>query len=168
MKEVKKESTIQVFNVENEKVVLPVIEGKKDVFISYKRENAPFVTRLFEELESHDIKAWFDMNELHQDVGKEYTARIHKGIDRSESFLLMYTEEVEKSDFIINEELGYAVEKKKKILFYPQEPIDIKNSKLKPFVEKIQWLDTEANIPFQADTQRAFWYDQSATRLFSI
>ena len=153
MKEVKKESTIQVFNVENEKVVLPVIEGKKDVFISYKRENAPFVTRLFEELESHDIKAWFDMNELHQDVGKEYTARIHKGIDRSESFLLMYTEEVEKSDFIINEELGYAVEKKKKILFYPQEPIDIKNSKLKPFVEKIQWLDTEANIPFQADTQ---------------
>ena len=143
----------QEFKYGNELVVLPVIEGKKDVFISYKRENAPFVTRLFEELESHDIKAWFDMNELHQDVGKEYTARIHKGIDSSESFLLMYTEEVEKSDFIINEELGYAVEKKKKILFYPQEPIDIKNSKLKPFVEKIQWLDTEANIPFQADTQ---------------
>ena len=153
MKEVKKESTIQVFKVENEKVELPVIEGKKDVFISYKRENAEFVARLFEELDSHDIKAWFDMNELHQDVGKEYTERIHKGIDDSEFFLLMYTIDVEESDFIISEELGYAVEKKKNILFYPQETIDIKTSKLKPFVEKIQWLDTEANIPFQADTK---------------
>lgn len=153
MKEVKKESTIQVFKVENEKVELPVIEGKKDVFISYKRENAEFVARLFEELDSHDIKAWFDMNELHQDVGKEYTERIHKGIDDSEFFLLMYTIDVEESDFIISEELGYAVEKKKNILFYPQETIDIKTSKLKPFVEKIQWLDTEANIPFQANTK---------------
>ena len=153
MEEVKKETSIQVFKVESEKVELHVIEGKKDVFISYKRENATFVTRLFEELDSHDIKAWFDMNELHQDVGKEYTERIHKGIDNSEFFLLMYTKEVEGSDFIINEELGYAVEKEKKILFYPQEPIDIKKSKLKPFVEKIQWLDTEANIPFQADTK---------------
>lgn len=41
---------MQVFNVENEKVELPVIEGKKDVFISYKHENSAFVTRLFEEL----------------------------------------------------------------------------------------------------------------------
>ena len=153
MEEVKKETSMQVFNVENEKVELPVIEGKKDVFISYKRENAAFVTRLFEELDSHEIKAWFDMNELHQDVGEEYTERIHKGIDNSEFFLLMYTKDVENSDFIIIEELGYAVEKKKKILFYPQESIDIKNSKLAPFVKKIQWLDTEANIPFQADTK---------------
>lgn len=168
MEEVKKEDSIQVFKCGNESVELPVIEGKKDVFISYKRENVPFVTRLFEELDCHDIKAWFDMNELHLDVGKEYTERIHKGIDSSEFFLLMYTKDVEESDFIINEELGYAVEKKKKILFYPQQPIDIKNSKLKPFVEKIQWLDTEANIPFQADTKETINDEKRLNELSSM
>lgn len=165
MEEMKKETSIQVFKVENEKVELPVIDGKKDVFVSYKRENVAFVTRLFEELDSHEIKTWFDMNELHQDVGKEYTERIHKGIDNSEFFLLMYTVDVEDSDFIIMKELGYAVEKKKKILFYPQEPIDIKNSKLKPFVEKIQWLDTEANIPFQADTKETIHDEKKLNEL---
>lgn len=168
MEEMKKETSIQVFKVENEKVELPVIDGKKDVFVSYKRENVAFVTRLFEELDSHEIKTWFDMNELHQDVGKEYTERIHKGIDNSEFFLLMYTVDVEDSDFIIMKELGYAVEKKKKILFYPQEPIDIKNSKLTPFVEKIQWLDTEANIPFQADTKETINNEKRLNELSSM
>ena len=50
----------QVFSINNEKVVLPVIEGTKDVFISYKRENAQYVSRLCDEFESHDIKTWFD------------------------------------------------------------------------------------------------------------
>ena len=77
-----------------ERVELPVIDGNKDVFISYKRENANYVARLFEELKEHDIDAWFDLDELHQDVGKKYTDRIHKGIDNSEFFLLLYTKEV--------------------------------------------------------------------------
>lgn len=95
---------MQEFKVEKECIKLPVIEGKKDVFISYKRENVAYVARLFSELEDHDIHTWFDMNELHQNVGDEYTERIHKGIDSSELFLLMYTKDVEKSDFIVNEE----------------------------------------------------------------
>lgn len=136
---------------------LAVIKGKKDVFISYRRPNAAYVQRLFNELEDNGIKAWFDMSELHLDVGKEYTERIHRGIDNSEFFLLMYTNSgknsIEDSDFIINEELGYAVEKGKRILFYPQDPIDIASSRLRPYVEKIQWLDTEATAVFQTDTQ---------------
>lgn len=165
MDEIDKGKSIQVFKVEDEKVELPILEGSKDVFISYKRENVAYVARLFEELESHEIKAWFDMNELHQDVGKEYTDRIHKGIDGSGLFLLMYTKEVESSDFIINEELGYAVKNNKKILFYPQEPIEINKSKLKPFVEKIQWLDTEANIPFQVDTKESITDEKKLAEL---
>ncbi|MBO7580111.1 MAG: TIR domain-containing protein [Bacteroidaceae bacterium] len=132
---------------------LSAIVGKKDVFISYKREIAPYVARLFEELESHDIRAWFDLNELHQYVGKEYTKRIHKGIDNSKFFLLIYTKEVENSTFIINEELRYAVEQKKTILFYPKDEIDINKSKLKQFVGQIQWLDTIATAVHQLDTQ---------------
>ncbi len=145
----------QEFNFGNECVELPIIEGKKDVFISYKRENADYVARLFEELKVHNINAWFDLNELHQDVGKEYTERIHKGIDNSEFFLLIYTKEVEDSEFIIKEELGHAVKKKKTILFYPKDYIDINKSQLKDFVGKIQWLDTEATAVHQQDTQES-------------
>ena len=142
----------QSFKFNNESVELPVIEGSKDVFISYKRENAPYVARLFEELGEHHIDAWFDMNELHHDVGNEYTERIHKGIDKSEFFLMIYTKEVESSKFIINEELEYAVKKNKTILFYPKDEINIGKSKLKKYVEKIQWLDTQASAIHQQDT----------------
>ena len=141
----------QVFNG----VELSIIEGNKDVFISYKRENADYVARLFAELKEHNIDAWFDLNELHQNVGKEYTERIHKGIDNSEYFLLIYTKEVEESEFIIKDELGHAAEKGKTILFYPKDEIDINKSKLKEYVGKIQWLDTEATAIHQHDTQES-------------
>lgn len=82
------------------------IDGKRDVFISYKRENAPFVTRLYEELDRHDISAWVDLSKLHKEVGEEYQEKIRKAIDSAEYFLLIYTEHkgcsIEKSDFIIN------------------------------------------------------------------
>ena len=149
-------------------VELPVIEGSKDVFISYKRENAEYVARLFEELKEHNIDAWFDLNELHQDVGKKYTDRIHKGIDNSEFFLLIYTKEVEDSEFIIKEELGYAVKQKKTILFYPKDDIDISKSQLKDFVGKIQWLDTEATAIHQHDTQESIGDEKRLAALSAL
>lgn len=142
--------------------------GKKDVFISYKRELVPFVTRLYKELESHDIKAWVDLNELHQYVGEEYTNRIHRGIDNSEFYLLIYTKDIEESDFIIKEELSYAVNNYKTILFYPKEEIDINKSKLKEFVGKIQWLDTEAIAIHQHDTQETIVDEKRLTYLSSL
>ena len=50
---------IQEFKLEKEVVQLPIIQGQKDVFISYKRENAAYVLRLYKELEKHNISAWF-------------------------------------------------------------------------------------------------------------
>lgn len=136
-------------------IELNVIDGKKDVFVSYKRENASYVERLTEELQAHGINVWFDLNELHYDVGDEYTKRIQHGINNSDYFLLIYTKEVEKSDFIIEKELGYATKENKIILFYPKEEIDINSSKLKEYVGKIQWLDTEATAVYQQDTQES-------------
>lgn len=160
----KQKNKTQVF----EGVELPVIEGSKDVFISYKRENAEYVARLFEELKEHNIDAWFDLNELHQDVGKEYTERIHKGIDNSEFFLLIYTKEVEDSEFIIKEELKHAVKKGKTILFYPKDEIDINRSQLKDFVGKIQWLDTEATAIHQHDTQESIVDEERLAALSAL
>ena len=129
--------------IDKQEQAMPVkIMGKRDVFISYKRENAEFVTRLYEELERHNISVWVDLSKLHKEVGEEYTERIHHGINSSKLFLFIYTKEIENSDFVINQELGYAISLKKSILCYPQDPIDLNTSRVRPYVEKIQWLDT--------------------------
>ncbi len=156
--------------IKKEKSAMPEkIEGKRDVFISYKRENAPFVTRLYDELENHDISVWVDLSKLHKEAGEEYQEKIHKAIDSAEFFLLIYTEHegcsIEGSDFIINEELAYAVEKKKKVLFYPQDSIDLKTSRTKPYVEKIQWLDTAETARYQLDTQESVSDEKRLTEL---
>lgn len=75
-------------------------KGHYDVFISYKRENVKYVARLVEEFDQAGIRAWFDINELHQYVGEEYTKRIHDGIDSAPLFLLVYTHDVEASDLL--------------------------------------------------------------------
>jgi len=135
------------------------IEGQRDVFISYKRENAPFVTRLYEEFERHDISAWVDLSKLPKEPGEEYQDKIRKAIESAQYFLLIYTEHegcsIEGSKFIIESELAYAVEKKKTILFYPQDPVNLNTSRVKPYVEKIQWLDTADTARYQLDIQES-------------
>ena len=74
-----------------EHLSIPVMEGTKEVFLSYKRENVKYVVRLFHELEKHFIKSWLDISELPMHVGDEYREKIHKGIDSSKYFLLIYT-----------------------------------------------------------------------------
>lgn len=159
-------------NDKREQAMPEKIEGKRDVFISYKRENAPFVTRLYEELERHDISAWIDLSKLHKEAGEEYQEKIRKAIESAQYFLLIYTEHegcsIEGSDFIINNELKYAVEHKRKILFYPQDHIDLNTSRVKPYVEKIQWLDTTDTARFQLDTQESISDEQKLTELSSL
>lgn len=145
------------------------IEGTRDVFISYKRENAPFVMRLYEELDKHGISAWVDLSKLPKEPGEEYQEKIRNAIESAEYFLLIYTEHegcsIEGSDFIIDNELKYAVEHKRKILFYPQDPIDLNTSRIKPYVEKIQWLDTTDTARYQLDTQEAVGGEKRLAKL---
>lgn len=155
--------------INKEQAMPKKIEGKRDVFISYKRENAPFVTRLYDELERHNISAWVDLSKLHKEVGEEYQEKIRKAIDSAEYFLLIYTEHdgcsIEKSNFIIKNELEYALEKEKKVLFYPQDPIDLTKSRIKSYVEKIQWLDTAETARYQLDTQEAVGGEKRLAKL---
>ncbi len=158
----------QLFEFNGKQIELETIDGKKDVFVSYKRENVRFIARLVVELNHHNISTWFDMDELHEDVGKDYTKRIHHGIDMSAFFLLIYSKEVENSDFIINEELEYAIKKRKTILFYPHEPIDLKTSKIAKYVEKIQWLDTKETAVHQRDIQEAIHDEKKKAQLTAL
>lgn len=126
-----------------------------NVFISYRSTNAGYVKRLAKELERNNITVWFDKSELHQFTGEEYAKHIHDGIDSAELFLLMYTKDVETSDFIIEQEVGYAISQNKKILFFPQENIDLATSRLKDQVKSLQWLDTKESATHQSDTQES-------------
>lgn len=152
-----------------EKAMPEKIKGQRDVFISYKRENAAFVTRLYEELEHHNISAWVDLSKLHKEPGEKYQEKIRKAIESARFLLLIYTERegcsIEGSDFIINKELAYAVEKKKEILFYPQDPINLNTSRIKPYIEKIQWLDTVETARYQLDTQESVSDEKRLSKL---
>ena len=155
-----------------EQAMPEIIEGKRDVFISYKRENAPFVTRLYDELERHYISSWVDLSKLHKEPSEEYQEKIRKAIESAQYFLLIYTEHegcsIEGSDFIIDNELKYAVEKKKPILFYPQDPVNLKTSRVKPYVEKIQWLDTVETARYQMDTQESLMDENKLEELSAL
>ena len=150
----KQTKTVVFKNKEGQDVELPLLRGQRDVFLSYKRENAYFVSRLDKELCEHNISTWFDLNELHEDVGKEYEKRIFKGIDDSAFFLLVYTKEVEKSNFIVEKELTHALKSGKLILFFPQDTPE-GDSKVLPYVQHFQWLDTEVSARFQSDAQES-------------
>lgn len=126
-----------------------------NVFVSYRSTNAGYVKRLAKELERNNITVWFDKSELHQFTGEEYAKHIHDGIDSAELFLLMYTKDVETSDFIIEQEVGYAISQNKKILFFPQENIDLSTSRLKDQVKSLQWIDTKETATHQTDTQES-------------
>lgn len=126
-----------------------------NVFVSYRSTNAGYVKRLAKELKRNNISVWFDKSELHQFTGEEYAKHIHDGIDSSELFLLMYTKDVETSNFIIEQEVGYAISQNKKILFFPQEDIDLSTSKLRNQVRSLQWIDTKETAAYQTDTQES-------------
>ena len=126
--------------IEQEKLAL-----KRDIFISYKSEHVKFAERLFDELNEHGISAWFDKDILHTKGGEEYKEYIHNGIKNSSIFLLIYTKDVERSHFILNEELKYAADNGIKICCYAKEEVDFETMKpeLKEIVYDIQWLSNE-------------------------
>lgn len=148
------------------------IKGTRDVFISYKRENAAFVTRVYAELEKHDISAWVDLSKLTKEPGEKFQKNISKAIESAPYFLLIYTNHegcsIEDSDFIIENELAYAVEKKKIILVYPQDGINLNTSRLKPYIKDIQWLDTTDTARYQLDTQESIGDEKKLTELSSL
>ncbi|MBO4720085.1 MAG: TIR domain-containing protein [Prevotella sp.] len=116
--------------------------GNLDVFISYRSKEVDFVTRLYEEFKNNFVNAWFDKAILHENAGKYYPEIIHEGIRNSKFFLLIYTESIAESEFIIKQELEYAISQGKTILCYPKETPDFNKMEknLKKQLESIQWL----------------------------
>ena len=116
--------------------------GNLDVFISYRSKEVEFVTRLYDEFKNNYVSAWFDKAILHENAGEYYPEIIHEGIRNSKFFLLIYTESIAESEFIIMQELEYAITQGKTILCYPRETPDFNKmeNNLRKKLESIQWL----------------------------
>lgn len=153
-------------------VKLPKIEGSKDVFLSYRSTNLDFAVRLFDELTKNQISVWFDKDVLHRYVGDKYTEIIHKGIDDSELFLLIYTSDTPESKFIREEELQYAERKVKRICIYPKDPIDMdflkeKHPEFVQLLEGKQFLANDEESLGIADYREAMSDEQHRCSLAS-
>ena len=153
----------------NDAFKLPNIQGHKDVFISYRNKDhiVNFVWNLFKEFEEHDIEAWFDKDVLHKNVGEEYTSKIHEGIDHSDFFLLIYTKDIEESDFILNQELQYAINKGKIICCYPYDDIDFNGMKteITQKLSKLQWLTDPKRSKYIKEYREAYNDEKKRTQL---
>lgn len=129
----------------------------KNVFISYKSENIDFAFRLAQELNEHNITCWLDKIEMPKDPGAQIPEKIKEAIDSSTYFLLIYTNSIEKKATHIIQELKRAKKTKesKNIIVYPQDPIDLNNSKIKKYIKDIQWLTSPSNVSYQPFYQEA-------------
>ena len=74
------------------------------VFISYVKENNSEVDRIHQELESHDIKVWRDLQDINP--GERWKRKIRNAIREGAFFIACFSKEYNKRDkTYMNEEL---------------------------------------------------------------
>ena len=80
------------------------------VFISYVRENKAEVDRIHQELESHGIKIWRDLQNINP--GERWKRQIRKAIREGTFFIACFSKEYhERNESYMNEELTIAIER---------------------------------------------------------
>jgi acetyltransferase-like isoleucine patch superfamily enzyme len=126
-----------------------------DVFLSYRSTVVDFAFQLSEELINNDITTWFDKNILHENVGDEYVNIIHQGIDQCEVFLLVYTKDIQTSNFILKEELGYAISKGKTIFLFPKDDVNKEDIPTELFekLNSLQWVANKKAVDSNQNLQ---------------
>ncbi len=119
----------------------------REVFLSYRSTQVDFAYRLFKELhENNQITTWFDKDVLHENVGDEYTGLIHKAIEKAKVFLFLYSRDVSQSQFIINEEVGYALKLGKRFLCFPIDDVDFEtmDPTLSKYIQPREWINKDS------------------------
>ena len=108
-----------------------------EIFISYSRRDAEFVTRLAADLDAHVAGVWFDQSAIQ--LGENWHDEIMEGISDCKAFVLVLSPDSVESKYV-REELNKALELGKTIF-----PVIYRPSKwsgeFKSIVEDIQTLD---------------------------
>ena len=112
---------------------------KTQVFLSYKIEDIEIAEQFHVELDKHNISNWFDREQLTKNVGENYVDLIHQQIEKSEILLLLYSQKVNDSSFIIEEEVGYALRKGVKVFCFPLDN-SIMCPQLRNLIGSNQWI----------------------------
>ncbi|MCB9112042.1 MAG: toll/interleukin-1 receptor domain-containing protein [Anaerolineales bacterium] len=81
------------------------------IFISYSRKDEEYVTKLVESLENEGFEVWIDRDLL---TGDTWTQVINHKIDTCDAFVIVMTDESQKSNWVRREVL-YAIQEGKKI-----------------------------------------------------
>jgi hypothetical protein len=110
----------------------------KTVFISYSRQEVPFVDILLEELEERGIQTWLDYRSLIP--GRPWLEQIVAGIDGADVLLLIVSKASMASK---NVELEYrrALEKNKRIILVIFEAVS-----LPPELRGCEWIDFRSSF----------------------
>lgn len=110
---------------------------KNTVFISYSSSNKDAANKVCEFLEINGISCWIAPRNIKP--GKEYGEEIINGIENSNVFVLIYTQEAVKSPHVLRE-VERAVSKSLSIFSYMKENVPPSKS-LEYFLYATQWID---------------------------
>jgi len=115
--------------------------SNNDVFISYRRKDLDFVTRLHQELTSRGISAWFDMENI--EVADHWRSSIAEGIRACKIFVLVLSPDAVES-VNIRKEVDLAETHGKKIV-------------------PLMWRKTEIPVAFEYSLAGLQWIDFKET-----
>ena len=108
----------------------------KQVFISYSTYDLLKTIEIRDMLENNGVSCWIGNRDI--PPGANYTEEITQAINQCEFFVLMLTQNAEKSQYVISE-LECAVEKKKVIIPYLLEKFNI-SEKVKFHFRNHNWI----------------------------
>ena len=103
------------------------------VFISYASKDSIFADLTKMKLKEAGIRVWLDHGELRG--GEEWRDSIDRGIDSSDTMLVILTPNSFKSPYVTYE-WGFALGKEKKVI-----PVLLEDSQIHPRLEVLQYLD---------------------------
>lgn len=108
-----------------------------DVFISYSSKNKNIADAIVADLEQHGIRCWYAPRGIRP--GQEWASAIQEGMSEAKVFVLVYTEESNRSRQVMNE-VAMAF-KGGKIIVPFRLTEDVMNSEFEYYLTRVHWLD---------------------------
>ncbi len=112
---------------------------KYQVFISYSSIRLEVAKEFSRELSNHHITNWFDKDNLYKETSREYKDYIQGAILESELMLLIYSNEVNESEFIIPHEVKFATENDIPIFCFRLDNSEM-SAELLELIQTKQWM----------------------------
>mgnify|MGYP002782502768 FL=1 len=86
----------------------------QDAFISYGRADSKvFATKLYHHLLKHDLKVWFDQNDI--PLGVDFQNQIDDGLEKSDNFLFIIAPHSVNSPYC-GKEIELALKRNKRLI----------------------------------------------------